>query len=143
MTFRPLSPDFAISPQIDPADLPQIAQAGYTTVICNRPDGENPPSHQAAAMEAAAVKAGLSFVYNPRGGGGLSMDMIDEQAEAIAGSEGKTLAYCASGMRSAMLWAFAMTGEMSSDDILEALAQAGLPMPHLAPQLDQVAAARD
>lgn len=143
MTFRPLAPDFAISPQIDPADLPQIAQAGYTTVICNRPDGENPPSHQAAVMEAEAAKAGISFVYNPMGGGGLSMDMIDEQAEAIAGSEGKTLAYCASGMRSAMLWAFAMTGEMSSDDILEALAKAGLPMPHLAPQLDQIAAARD
>ena len=47
MDIRQITPDYFVSPQIDPADLPAIAEAGFTRVICNRPDAENPPSHQA------------------------------------------------------------------------------------------------
>ncbi len=43
MDIRPLTPDYAVSPQIDPGDLPAIKAAGYVMVIDNRPDGEIPP----------------------------------------------------------------------------------------------------
>ena len=68
--------------------------------------------------------------------------MIDEQADAIEGSSGKILAYCASGTRSAVLSAFALAGTMARDDILDAIATAGYAMPHLGPQIDHVASAR-
>ncbi|MDO9527336.1 MAG: sulfur transferase domain-containing protein, partial [Gemmobacter sp.] len=37
MDIRALTPDYAVSPQISPSDLPAIKAAGYSTVICNRP----------------------------------------------------------------------------------------------------------
>ena len=42
MDIRPLSPSYAVSPQIAPADLPAIKAAGYVTIIDNRPDSEIP-----------------------------------------------------------------------------------------------------
>ncbi len=76
------------------------------------------------------------------GGCGVEHGMIDEQADAIEGGSGKILAYCASGTRSAVLSAFALAGSMARDDILDAIAQAGYPMPQLGAQIDHVASAR-
>ena len=57
MDIRALTPTYAVSPQIDPEDLPAIKAAGYTVVIDNRPDGEIPPHLHTPVMEEAA-KAG-------------------------------------------------------------------------------------
>jgi protein tyrosine phosphatase (PTP) superfamily phosphohydrolase (DUF442 family) len=65
MDPRALTPDYHVSPQIDPADAPAIKAAGYDLVICNRPDAEVPPSHQSDAMRAAIEAAGLRFVVLP------------------------------------------------------------------------------
>jgi uncharacterized membrane protein YedE/YeeE len=43
MDIRPLTPNYAVSPQIAIEDLPAIKAAGFTTVIDNRPDAEIPP----------------------------------------------------------------------------------------------------
>ncbi|MCV2876692.1 TIGR01244 family sulfur transferase [Rhodobacteraceae bacterium XHP0102] len=142
MELRQITEKIFVSPQITPEDLAQLADVGIATIICNRPDAENPAALQAAALEAAASAAGIDFVYNPMGAAGLSMDMIDEQSDAIEGSTGKVLAYCASGTRSAVLSAFALAGHMARADILDAIAKAGYPMPQLAAQIDQVAAQR-
>ena len=83
----------SVSPQLQPADMATLAEQGITTVICNRPDAENPPPLQAAAMQAAAEAAGLEFVFNPVTGGMLTESNVDEQADAIAGSEGPVVAY--------------------------------------------------
>ena len=61
MTPRALTPRLSVSPQINPEDMSAIARAGFTTVICNRPDAENPPELQAARMREAAEAAGLAF----------------------------------------------------------------------------------
>ena len=37
---RPMTVDFAVSPQIAEADFSALALAGYKTIINNRPDGE-------------------------------------------------------------------------------------------------------
>lgn len=59
MDIRELEPGHAVSPQIEPSDLARVAEAGFVTVICNRPDAENPPERQSDAMRAAAEAAGL------------------------------------------------------------------------------------
>jgi len=38
MDIRQLSPQYAVSPQIDASDVPAIAEAGFGTIICNRPN---------------------------------------------------------------------------------------------------------
>ena len=140
MDLRPISDTHFVAPQPDPADMAHLASQGISLVICNRPDAEVPPSHQAAAMQEAAEAAGLVFVYNPVNGAAMTMDNVEEQAEAIGSSEGASLAYCASGMRSAVMWAFAHAGQIPTDDILSACDAAGFPLGGLRGQIDALAA---
>lgn len=135
MDIRPLTPDYAVSPQIAPEDLPAIRAAGYTTVICNRPDGENPPGLRADAMGRAAKAAGLTFVANPVTPGGFTEEVVTRQAKAIAAASGPVLAYCASGNRSSCVWALASRGGQSADELIGAAARQGYQMDWLRPYL--------
>ncbi|MCR9067242.1 MAG: TIGR01244 family sulfur transferase [Rhodobacteraceae bacterium] len=140
MDLRPVTDDYIAAPQLDPGDFAALAQQGVTTVIDNRPDTEVPPSHQAAAMQAAAEAAGLTFVYNPVVHTALTEAHIEEQADAIAASDGKVVAYCASGTRSTIVWALGAAGEMDPDDIIARAKGAGYDLAHLAPELARRAA---
>ena len=137
---RPLDETVSVSPQILPEDLPALARAGVRTIICNRPDAEVPPDLSTARVREAAEAAGLAFVDNPMTPGMLSMDVVEAQRQAIESSEGPVLAYCASGTRSAYLWAFAMatSGRLGNEEILRALEKAGYPAAMLGPQLDRL-----
>ncbi len=139
MDIRKLSPNYAVSPQIDAADVAAIAEAGFKTIICNRPDAEVPPSHHASVIETAARDAGLAFVIIPVTHQGLNMEMIAAQKAALDGSDGPTLAYCASGTRSSIVWALGQASEMSADDILAATSAAGYDLGGLRPQIDALA----
>ncbi len=141
MDLRPLTDSFAVAPQLQPADMAALAANGITTVICNRPDAENPPERQAAAMQAAAEAAGLDFVFNPITSGAMTLQNVEEQAEAIAGSDGPAVGYCASGTRSAVAWALATAGDMTTDEILNATADAGYPLDHMRGQIEAFATA--
>lgn len=123
MDIRQITPAYASAPQIDPADAGAIKAAGFVTVICNRPDAEVPPSHQADAVRAAIEAEGLTFVVNPVTHQGLNADMVALQAQGAA--SGKTLAYCASGTRSTIVWALGQAGKMDPDDIIAAAATGG------------------
>ncbi|SFR36252.1 TIGR01244 family protein [Yoonia tamlensis] len=140
MDIRQISPTYAVSPQIDVTDMPAIIAAGFTTIICNRPDAEVPPSHQANAIEAAAKAAGLAFVVNPVTHQGLNMDMVRLQKEVMLGANGPTLAYCASGTRSSIVWSLGQAGEMPTDDIIAATAAAGYDLAGMRAQLDHLSA---
>jgi len=140
MDIRQITPAYAVSPQIDPTDLPAIAAAGFACVICNRPDEEVQTSQQAYALEIATQAAGLQFVCIPVTHQGLNMDIIAQQKAAIDASAGPTLAYCASGTRSTIVWALSQAGSMATDDILLATQSAGYELGGLRGQLDAVAA---
>lgn len=139
MDIRQISPNYAVSPQIDLSDLPQIAAAGFKAVICNRPDAENPPTLHADAMNAAAAAAGLGFTYIPVTHQGLNMEMVRNQDAAIAAAGGPVLAYCASGTRSSIVWSLAQAGKMSTDDIIAATAAAGYELGGMRGQIDTLA----
>jgi uncharacterized protein (TIGR01244 family) len=139
MDIKPLSPTFAVSPQIGVEDIPAIAAAGYTTIICNRPDQEVPPSHQAGAIGDAAAAAGLAFIIHPVTHQGLSMDLIAGQKQAMEAATGPILAYCASGTRSAIVWSFTQAGDIPTQDIIAATAAAGYDLGGMGPQIDNIA----
>jgi uncharacterized protein (TIGR01244 family) len=122
MDIRPITPDYAVSPQIDPEDLPAIKAAGFTRIVNNRPDPEIPPSHHSAVMKAAAEALGLEFVENPVIGGAITMDNVTTQGAALQGA--KVLAYCASGNRSSIVWALSQAGHRPTDELV------GLPERH-------------
>jgi uncharacterized protein (TIGR01244 family) len=143
MNLKQIVDGYAVTPQLDPADMAALAADGVTTVICNRPDAEIPPQLQAAAMQEAAEAAGLAFVFNPVTGGALTESNVEEQADAIAASDGPVVAYCASGNRSTIVWALGVAGDVPVDEILQRAAANGYDLAWLRPQLETLAARRD
>ncbi|MBA4047127.1 MAG: TIGR01244 family phosphatase [Sphingomonas sp.] len=103
--IAPLDPNFAVAPQISPADVTDIARAGYRTIINNRPDGEQPGQPDGAAIRRVAETLGLGYVEIPITHAGFSHPQIDAMSTAMA--DGPVLAFCRSGTRSCMLWALA------------------------------------
>lgn len=140
MDIRTITPIYHVAPQIDPADLAPLAADGFTTVICNRPDAENPPSHHAAALEAAATAAGLQFHVLPLTHQTLNPANVAAHRALIDEASGKVLAYCASGTRSTIVWALGQAGQHSTDDILTAARAAGYQLDNMRPTLDAIAA---
>lgn len=139
MNIRHITPSYAVSPQIDASDIPAIAAAGFKTIICNRPDAEIPPNQHAAVIGAAAKDAGLAFVVIPVTHQGLNMDMVQGQKAAMDQSTGPTLAYCASGTRSSIVWSLGQATEMPAQDIIAATAAAGYDLGGMRAQLDALA----
>lgn len=136
MDIRHLSPDYAVSPQIEPGDVAAVKAAGFTTVICNRPDAEIPPEVRADAVRAAVEGAGLTFVFNPVIGGQLTEDNVAAQAAAIDAATGPVFAYCASGNRSSIVWALSQAGRQSADALITAGAAYGYQLEGLRPLIE-------
>ena len=139
MEIRSLTEDYAVSPQITPEDVAAIAEAGFTTLICNRPDAEIPADINANAIRQQAEAAGLRFVLNPVVGGAITMDNVHNQGRAIADSEGPVLAYCASGNRSSIVWALAHAGKRPTDELIAIPARYGYALEPFRPTLEQLA----
>ncbi len=102
--FRTVNDQFAVSRQIAVGDVARAAAQGFTLVINNRPDGEDPGQPSGALIEAAAREAGLDYRHIPVVGG-PTPDQVARMHAAIDGASGKVLAYCRSGTRSITTWA--------------------------------------
>ena len=139
MDLHRITPNYTVAPQIEPADMVDLATEGFTTVICNRPDAEVPPDLQIAAMRAAAEAAGLRFVENPVDNSGLTLEMIAAQGSAIAEAPGPVFAYCRSGTRCSIVWALSQAGLMPTDAIIAAAADAGYDVAGMRGQIDALA----
>lgn len=139
MDIREITPRYSVSPQISAEDIPAIVAAGFTCVICNRPDGEIPPSHHASVIEAAAKAAGLTFVVNPLTHETMTADRLQLQRQTLEASEGKVLAYCASGTRSTVAWMFGHADALDADSLLDAAAAGGYQLESLRPQIEYLA----
>jgi len=87
MQITQISQDFSVSPQITTADVTEIANAGFKSIICNRPDFD---------IASAAHDAGLKTAHVPI----TTMPMpahIKEMANAISELPKPIFAYCRSG----------------------------------------------
>ena len=106
LPVRFITEDFAVAPQLDAAAMAQVAQAGFKSVINNRPDFEAGPDQPTSAqVEAAALAAGLVYRYQPVGPAYHSPEEIKAFAELLLALPTPVLAYCRSGTRSARLFA--------------------------------------
>ena len=135
MTFKFLTPDVSVSGQLTEQDLVRVAASGFTAVICNRPDGEEPGQPEAAAIAAAAARHGLGFTHIPVTSGAIADADVALMREALAGASGPVLAYCRSGTRAAMLWALVNAETRPAADILNVASAAGYDLTSLRPRL--------
>lgn len=140
MDIRQITPTYFVAPQLDPADLPDIAAAGIKTVICNRPDEEVPAAFRADAIEAATRAAGLTFYRLPLTHQTMTPANVAKHMDITENTEAPVLAYCASGTRSTVVWCLGQAGRMSTDDILGIAREGGYDLDGLRPTLDVIAA---
>ncbi len=124
-TFRKLTDDFYVAPQLEIDDFAEAASLGVRTVINNRPDGEAPDQLSDAEARAAAEAQGLAYVHVPVVSGGIHPDDIAGMQAAIADNPGPYVAYCRSGTRSCHLWALAGAAAAEPDQLIQAAARAG------------------
>ena len=117
----------AVTGQLKPADMKAVADAGFTAVVNNRPDGEAMFGQpKTADIKAAAEAAGLKFLDLPFSGPRASPDQVRALADLLAEGDDRIVAYCKSGMRSALLWgAAAMANGRSLDEVLQGARRAG------------------
>ena len=133
--IRQLDDNILVSGQIRPHEVAGLAEQGITMLVNNRPDFEEPGQPLAAEIEEAAAQAGIAYRFVPiiRGIGPADVEAM-QQARSEAG-EGKLLAFCRSGTRSALAMALAKRGEGEPrEEIERRLADVGVdsgPIAHL------------
>ena len=143
MEIHQVTDNFSVSPQIATTDLDELQSQGFRLVVNNRPDGEAPDQPEGFSIATAARAAGLDYVAIPVSSAGFQMPQVDEMAQALARSGGKTLAFCRSGTRSIMLWALAEAQRGGEPEtIAEQVASAGYNAAPIRPTMVAIAAAR-
>ncbi len=140
MPPKKITAALSVASQVALDDVPGAVQAGFRTLISNRPDGEEPGQLSAAAMRHAALAAGLDFIHIPVVPGKIGESDISAFAAALEAAHGPVLAFCRTGTRSASLWALSQAGKLPTEAILAATAQAGYDLAALAPRLAERAA---
>ncbi|TKT80958.1 TIGR01244 family sulfur transferase [Aquamicrobium sp. LC103] len=104
MEIRQINDDYSVAPQIEASDVALVKQAGFKSLICNRPDDEQPGQPPVDAIRQAAEEAGLEFRYIPVISGQITQENVDDQAAALDELPRPVLAYCRSGTRCANLY---------------------------------------
>ncbi|HZC38287.1 MAG TPA: TIGR01244 family sulfur transferase [Sphingomicrobium sp.] len=133
--IRQLDDRTLVSGQIAPEEVAGLAGEGVTMLVNNRPDGEDPGQPRASDIEAAAGQAGIAYRFVPiiRGIGPADVEAMQEALRETG--EGKLLAFCRSGTRSAYAVALAHREDGASrEDVTERLNRAGFdagPIAHL------------
>lgn len=141
--IRPINESISVAPQIAVEHVAEIAAAGYTTIVNNRPDDEDAGQPSGDAIRAAAEAAGLAYVAIPVTHAGFSHPQIDAMTQALTESKGPVLAYCRSGTRSCNLWALAAAKAGRNPNLLLAQAEdAGYDLRGIRPMLDALAGPR-
>jgi uncharacterized protein (TIGR01244 family) len=133
--IRQLGDRTLVSGQIAPEEVARLTDHGVTMLVNNRPDGEEPDQPRASDIEAAAEQAGIAYRFVPiiRGIGPAD---VEAMREALCETgDGKLLAFCRSGTRSAYAVALAHREEGTSrEEVEQRLTAAGFdsgPISHL------------
>lgn len=125
MFIRPINSDIAVSEQITETDLAQIAEAGFKTVINNRPDDESLDQPSSDTLAEAAKALGLSYHYLPIIPGQFTPQLVEDFSRLMTEQQKPVFAFCRSGTRSTNLWALAEAGKQPADEIINAAHNAG------------------
>ena len=140
MIINRVEADYSVSAQITVSDISTIAEAGFKTVICNRPDAEIEADLHAQLIEAESNRLRITFVYNPVLTSGLTSENLEAQGRAVAESKGPVLAYCRSGMRSTIVWSLLNARKLPVEEIVRAAADAGYQIDNMRTRIEAMAA---
>lgn len=105
LAVQQIAADVCVAGQLEPAAMQAAADAGFKSVVNNRPDFEGGPDQPTSAqIEAAARAAGLAYAYLPVNPAVQTPEQIAQFAELMASLPRPILAFCRSGARSTKLY---------------------------------------
>lgn len=125
MQLKRLNSDLSVSPQIQPSDIEKLAAIGYRSIIGNRPDGEAPDQPSWPVIKAAATSHGMEAVYIPVVASQITDADVDAFRKALTELPKPIAAFCRTGTRSTLLWAFANAADLTADERVDVAAAAG------------------
>jgi uncharacterized protein (TIGR01244 family) len=127
LSLQQLDDRVAVSGQLEPGDMKDVAGAGFVAVVNNRPDGEAMFGQpRTADLKRAAEQAGLVFLDLPFSGPRATPDQVRALATLLAERDGKVVAFCKSGLRSTLLWgAASIAAGKPLQEVLNAARRAG------------------
>jgi uncharacterized protein (TIGR01244 family) len=103
MNIRPINDEYAVTAQIAIDDLDEIKDLGFKSIVCHRPDDEDPGQPDFAEVAARAGALGLEIRHIPVSGPPTAhavramVDALDELPKPMLG-------YCRSGNRSTVIY---------------------------------------
>ncbi|RPF73554.1 MAG: TIGR01244 family phosphatase [Thiotrichales bacterium TMED285] len=122
--------NFYAANQIQAKDIAQLKQEKFECVLCNRPDNEEQDQPSVEMIKSQCLANGIEFLHLPISPGDFNLEAIME-TEKVLKTAKKTLAYCRTGTRSTMLWAFAKTKDLEVDEVLKITDHSGYNFQHL------------
>jgi len=115
--MKELPGDVFVGGQIDIVTLTALAEQGVMSFINNRPDNEGHMQPSSESLAKAAAELGVDYRHIPM--------------------------FCASGMRSAALWAFASVKDLGVDSAMSAISDAGYNLEQIRGPLTEFAKAKE
>lgn len=140
MEIKRISSFLSVSPQIYPAHIERIACLGFRTIINNRPDLEKANQPLAIVLADEAARHDLIFVNQPVISGKVTAQDSADFAVELERAKGPVLAFCRSGTRCTMLWAFNEARHRDLDVILSDALSVGYDLKKYRETMEQIAA---
>jgi uncharacterized protein (TIGR01244 family) len=138
MNIYKITPKYHVTGVLKPESVGQLQLLGIVKVICNRPDSEAPFEEQSELMRIAVTEAGMAFDYNPVTMTSFSPELVRRQTDAVLNANGGVLAYCATGRRCTMLWAFGFAHLRAPEDLIQQAARAGMDIASMKDRLERI-----
>ncbi|VAW24533.1 hypothetical protein MNBD_ALPHA11-1371 [hydrothermal vent metagenome] len=125
MELRKINADLSVSPQIDVMDVIKIKEAGFSTIVNNRPDGEEDDQPLWSDIEAEAKRVGLKFINLPVVNVAQTPEVVEQTGKVLNEAIEPVLLYCRSGTRCTQIWALTQINILPKEEILKTAFEAG------------------
>jgi uncharacterized protein (TIGR01244 family) len=103
MNIRPINEEYAVTAQIAVDEVDDVKDMGFKSIVCHRPDDEDPGQPDFAEIAARAAQLGLEVRHIPVSGQPTA-DAVRAMVDALDELPKPMLGYCRSGNRSTIIY---------------------------------------
>lgn len=102
--IREIDNEYSVTGQIAVEDVETIKTLGFKSMVCHRPDGEEPGQTPFEVIAARAAELGIEVAYVPIGPMGVDAVAVAGMVDALDELPRPMLGYCRSGARSTAIY---------------------------------------